>query len=141
VFAATRPGAERSSGQGARLLGNAGAAEAGGQKRDSRPLKEALRVGVERVTSKVGAVDGFNRDPAIHIPLPAQLRTVQEGLRKVGMSSMADDLETRMNRAAEMAAGEAKPLLWNAIQEMTLDDAQRIFNGPKDAATRYFRAR
>lgn len=104
-------------------------------------LKEALHVGVERVVAKVGAVDGFNRDPAIHIPLPAQLQTVQGWLRKVGMAGMADDLENRMNRAAEIAAAEAKPLLWDAIRDMSLDDAQRIFNGPKDAATQYFRGK
>lgn len=104
-------------------------------------LKEALRVGVERVVARVGAVDGFNLDPAIHIPLPGQLRTVQDWLGKVGMSGMADDLETRMNRAAEIAAGEAKPLLWDAIREMTLDDARRLFDGPEDAATQYFRGK
>ncbi len=42
-------------------------------------LKEALRVGVERVVGKVGAIDGFNRDPAIHIPLPPNCRRCRAG--------------------------------------------------------------
>jgi hypothetical protein len=125
------------------LLGTLGGSQGGTpQTADiAAGLKEALHVGVERVVAKVGAVDGFNGDPAIHIPLPAQLQTVQGWLRKAGMAGMADDLESRMNRAAEMAAVEAKPLLWEAIREMSLDDAQRIFNGPKDAATQYFRGK
>jgi hypothetical protein len=125
------------------LLGSHGSGLDGTAQTDTvaAGLKEALRVGVERVVGKVGAVNGFNLDPAIHIPLPGPLRTVQSWLGKVGMAAMADDLETRMNRAAEIAAGEAKTLLWGAIQEMSIDDAQRIFNGPKDAATQYFQGK
>jgi len=125
------------------LLGRFGGSQAGPPRTEdiAAGLKEALRVGVERVVAKVGAVDGFNLDPAIHIPLPDRLRTVQEWLGKVGMSGLADDLETRMNRAAEIASAEAKPLLWDAIRDMTLDDARRIFDGPQDAATQYFRGK
>ncbi|MDX9859583.1 MAG: DUF4197 domain-containing protein [Rhodospirillales bacterium] len=125
------------------LLGTLGGNQGGAQQTTdiAAGLKEALRVGVERVTARVGAVDGFNLDPAIHIPLPGQLQTVQQWLGRVGMSGMADDLETRMNRAAEIAAGDAKTLLWDAVAEMTLDDAKRIFNGPQDAATQYFRSK
>jgi hypothetical protein len=43
-----------------------------------------------------------------------------------------------LNRAAEAAAPEAKELFWQAISEMTLDDVRRIYDGPDDAATRYF---
>jgi len=101
-------------------------------------LREALRVGTERVVGQLGVNDGFNADPKIHIPLPENLKTVQNVLRKVGMSQMADDLELRLNRAAEKAVPEAKELFWNAIEDMTLDDVQKIYNGPKDSATRYF---
>ena len=36
-------------------------------------LKEALRIGSERVVRQVGRLDGFNRDLDIHIPLPRDL--------------------------------------------------------------------
>ena len=101
-------------------------------------LKDALRVGSERVVSQVGAQDGFNADPAIHIPLPQELQTVQSALRKVGLGSIADDVELKLNRGAEAAAPKAKALIWNAIEEMTLEDAKRIYEGPNDAATQYF---
>ena len=104
-------------------------------------LKEALRVGAEKVVAQVGAPDGFNADPAIHIPLTDEMRTVQKWLGKIGMSGMADDLETRMNRAAETASGEAKALFWDSIKQMTLDDAKGILNGPDDAATQYFKGK
>lgn len=101
-------------------------------------LKEALRVGTANVTGQLGAVDGFNADPAIRIPLPKSLRTVQSALGRVGMSGMMDDLELKLNRAAEAATPKAKDLFLNAISAMTLDDARQIYNGPEDAATRYF---
>lgn len=104
-------------------------------------LREALRVGTERVVGQVGAADGFNLDPEIHIPLPGALKDVQKVLRGIGMSGLADDLELRLNRAAEAAAPEAKELFFQAIGEMTLDDVQRIYQGPEDAATRYFQER
>lgn len=102
-------------------------------------LREALKVGTTRVVERVGARDGFNNDPAIHIPLPPALQQVQSTLRQVGLSGLADDLELKLNRAAEQAAPKTKDLIWTAIQDMTLDDAQRIYNGPDDAATQYFR--
>ena len=64
-------------------------------------LREALKIGAERVVGQVGAVDGYNKDPAIHIPLSENLQTVQRTLSRVGLSSLTDDLELRLNRAAE----------------------------------------
>lgn len=101
-------------------------------------LIEALKVGTERVVAKVSATDGYNLDPNIHIPLPGVLQNVQRVLKTIGMSRLADDLELRLNRAAEAAAPEAKELFWQAIGEMTFDDARQIYDGPDDAATRYF---
>ena len=102
-------------------------------------LREALRVGTESVVGQVGAADGYNTDPDIHIPLPDSLQTAQTYLRKFGMSSLADEVELKLNRAAEAAAPKTKELIWTAISEMTLDDAKRIYDGPDDAATQYFK--
>jgi len=104
-------------------------------------LKEALRVGTENVVSNLGAPDGFNLDPQIHIPLPKNLVQVKKVLGKVGMDSMLTDLETRLNRAAEIATPRAKQLFIEAINDMTLDDVKAIYKGPEDAATQYFKSR
>ncbi|MBI3707871.1 MAG: DUF4197 domain-containing protein [Proteobacteria bacterium] len=104
-------------------------------------LREALRVGTERVVQHIGRPDGFNANPEIHIPLPDTLHRVQSALKAVGASGMADDLELRFNRAAEAATPKAKELFWKAINEMTWDDVQHIYRGPKDAATQYLKAK
>lgn len=102
-------------------------------------LREALKVGTERVAAALGTTDGYNADPAIHIPLPPELQKVQSFLKKFGLSQLADDVELRLNRAAEAAAPKTKELFWKAISSMTLDDARQIFKGPEDAATQYFK--
>ena len=101
-------------------------------------LKEALRVGTARVVDQLGQAGGFFNNPDIHIPLPDSMNTVQSALAKVGASGMLDDLELKLNQAAERATPKAKDMFWQAISEMTLDDVQAIYNGPDDAATRYF---
>jgi hypothetical protein len=101
-------------------------------------LKEALRVGSDTVVGQLGKTDGFNTDPAIHIPLPKSFKSVQSTLKSLGKSSLLDDLELKLNRAAEQATPKAKALFLSAIEGMTLDDVMGIYNGPQDAATRYF---
>jgi Protein of unknown function (DUF4197) len=102
-------------------------------------LKEALRVGTDTVVGQIGATDGYNGDPSIHIPLPEEMQQAQTLLKKFGLSDMADDVEERLNRGAEAAAPKTKEIFYTAITEMTLEDAQGIYNGPDDAATQYFR--
>jgi len=104
-------------------------------------LKDALRVGSENVVAQLGRVDGFNTDSAVHIPLPKQLDTVKSVLDKVGMSGLLKDLELKLNRAAEVATPKAKKLFSQAITEMSFDDVKKIYKGPEDAATQYFRSK
>jgi hypothetical protein len=60
-------------------------------------------------------------------------------MRMMGMGAQADELVTSMNRAAEMAVHEAKPLLVDAVKRMSVQDAKGILTGGDDAATQYFR--
>ena len=105
----------------------------------SAGLREALRIGTQKVVGKIGVKDGFNLDPTIHIPLPGALGKVDSALSKIGMGSLTDDLELRINRAAEAATPKAKALFITAISEMTIEDAKQILTGPNDAASTYLR--
>lgn len=102
-------------------------------------LKEALSVGATKVVAQLGKADGFNADPAIHIPLPAQMANVRSVLAKVGMAGTLDDLELKLNRAAEAATPAAKQLFLDSVKSMTLTDVNSIYRGDKDAATQYFK--
>jgi hypothetical protein len=100
-------------------------------------LTEALVVGTGRVVEQLGQPGGFLDDPRARIPLPQGLEQAQGALALVGMSGMVDDLEVRMNRAAEQATPVAQDLIVEAIRGLTFDDAVGILNGPDDSATRY----
>jgi hypothetical protein len=49
------------------------------------------------------ATDGFFRNEAVKILLPEELRKVDAGLRRIGLSSLADEGLKVLNRAAEDA--------------------------------------
>lgn len=102
-------------------------------------LKEALSVGSKRAIDSISQTDGYLGNPQIRIPLPPQVEKVGDLMRKVGMSGLADEFQTSMNRAAEDAAPEATSIVIDAIKNMSIEDARTILNGPDDAATQYFR--
>ncbi|HXH72692.1 MAG TPA: DUF4197 domain-containing protein [Mariprofundaceae bacterium] len=101
-------------------------------------LKEALEKGTSRTVHQIGTLDGYWKNPHIRIPLPDSLQRPAAILRKAGYGKYADDLELRLNRAAETAVPLAKPIFLKAIKEMTFADVKEIWKGPDDAATRYF---
>lgn len=102
-------------------------------------LKDALKVASQRVVGRVGKTNGYNDDPAIRIPLPGPVQKIEGPLKAVGASGALDDLQLKMNRAAEQAAPKALNIFTEAVSKMTITDARGILNGPKDAATQYFR--
>ena len=102
-------------------------------------LKEALQVGTGNAVTRTGKLDGYFRDEAIKILMPQRLRTLERGLRAVGYGPQVDEFVLSMNRAAERAAPLAKSIFWDAIKQMTFEDARKIFTGGDTAATDYFK--
>ncbi len=105
----------------------------------SSGLKEALTRGADIAVSQLGKKNGFLGDKRVKIPLPKSAQTAEKMMRTFGMKKQADELIETMNRAAEMAVVEAKPILTNAVKSMSFDDARGILTGGDDAATQYFK--
>jgi hypothetical protein len=105
----------------------------------SSGLKQALTDGSAIAVKLLGTENGFFGNPKVKIPLPPALQRVESALRFAGMRKQADDLVLAMNRAAEAAVPEAKQLLTESVQKMTVKDAYGILNGGDTAATEYFR--
>lgn len=119
---------------------SAAAAAAGLSSTDaSAGLKEALTRGAEFAVAQLGKPDGFLGNAKVRIPLPQSLQKVEGMARKLGLSKQTDELADTMNRAAESAVVEAKPLLVDAVKKMSIKDAKGILSGPEDSATQYFR--
>jgi hypothetical protein len=122
--------------------GGKGASPGGlGDVKIGEALKQALQVGTENAVKLTGRTDGYFKNEAIKILMPEKLKTLERGLRAAGYQRDVDDFVLRMNRAAEKAAPSAKKIFWDAIGEMTIDDARGILNGPQTAATDYFKSK
>ncbi len=104
-------------------------------------LQEALKVGTENAVFQTSAIDGFLLNKAIKILMPKQIQSIEQPLRLVGFGPQIDDFILNMNRAAEKAVPFAKEIFWEAIGQMTFDDARKILNGNDTAATDYFKAK
>ena len=105
----------------------------------SGAFKQALTIGAENVVSQLGAEGGFSADEAVYIPLPENLEKVAKVLKKIGLSSQVDDLELKLNKAAETAVPIAKDLFLESNKDMTFDDVKTIYKGADDSATQYFK--
>ena len=103
-------------------------------------LKEALNNGVANQVSKLTATDGFFRNEAVKILLPAELQKVDKTLRTLGMSKLADEGLKAINRTAEDAVKEATPIFVDAIRNMSFTDARNILMGDESAATSYLQS-
>ena len=134
-----------STGVAAALL-LAGVASAGGlsdltNQDAAQGIKGALNTGVAAAVGKLGVPGGFLNNPKVRIPLPPALEKAAGALRLMGRGKDADELEETMNRAAEQAVPQAKPLLVSAVKSMTLVDAKNILTGGDDSVTQFFRSR
>ncbi|HRP17374.1 MAG TPA: DUF4197 domain-containing protein, partial [Ginsengibacter sp.] len=92
-------------------------------------LKEALRVGTDTATKSLSAVNGFFSNAAVKVLMPPEAQKVEKTLRDIGMGKLVDNAILSMNRAAEDASKFAGNIFWEAIRQMTIQDAIGILKG------------
>ncbi|QOI95998.1 MAG: DUF4197 domain-containing protein [Flammeovirgaceae bacterium] len=102
-------------------------------------LKEALINGISKGSDLVSQLDGYFKNPEIKIPFPPDVKKVENTLRDIGLGGEVDKFIMTLNRGAEDAAKEAKPIFISAIKSMTIEDAWGILKGDQDAATQYLK--
>jgi hypothetical protein len=102
-------------------------------------LKQALEIGTGKSSDQLSAVNGFFGNAAVKILFPPEAQKAEKTLRSLGMGKLCDNVILSLNRAAEDAAKQAKPIFVDAIKHMTLQDVTSILTGNPDAATQYFK--
>ena len=112
------------------------------QSEASSGLKQALEVGVNAGTSFLGKTDGFLGNNAYKILLPQEVQNAVSKIKGNPITNRLagpylDKLVTAINRGAENAMVEAKPIFVNAIKSMSISDAISIVTGGDGAATKY----
>lgn len=100
-------------------------------------LRQALDNGIENQVSKLTSKNGFYKNELVKILLPQELQAVDRGLRKIGLSNLANEGVKVLNRAAEDAVKTATPIFVNAVKNITFADAKNILLGEQNAATSY----
>lgn len=100
-------------------------------------LRQALDQGIDKEVTKLMATDGFYKNDLVKILLPEELQKVDNGLRRIGLSSVADEGLKLLNRAAEDATQKALPIFVEAVKDISFDDAKNILLGDQRAATSY----
>lgn len=101
-------------------------------------VRAALERGAVAAVGLLGRPDGFLGNPKVRIPLPGALEDAAKLLRATGHGRRVDELITAMNRAAEQAVPEAKPLLVSAVKSMSVEDALGIVRGGDTSVTDFF---
>ncbi len=119
----------------------AGGTPAGSGGEVAAGLKEALATGVGNAVQTLSKANGYFGDAAVKILMPGKMQQAADILSKAGYQKEVDDFILSMNRSAEQAAPKAKPIFEDAIKTMSFEDAQKIRNGGKTAATDYFKAK
>jgi len=104
-----------------------------------KALKQALQQGTTKSSDQLSALNGYFGNAAIKILFPPQAQKAEKTLRSIGLGKLCDNVILSLNRAAEDAAKQAKPIFINAITHMTLQDVSNILLGNQDAATQYFK--
>lgn len=104
-------------------------------------IKEALGQGLVKAVLQLNKEDGFFKDALYKILMPPDARKIENTLRDVGMGNMVDKAILQINRAAEDAAGFAKPIFVDAIKSMTIADAIGLVKNGDTSATHFFRVK
>src|SRR5688572_20155777 len=104
-------------------------------------IKEALGQGLVKAVLQLNREDGFFKDAFYKILMPPDARKIENTLRDLGLGRMVDKAILQINRAAEDAAGFAKPIFIDAIKSMTIADAIGLVRNGDTSATHFFRVK
>lgn len=103
-------------------------------------LKTALKIGTDSSTTMLSMKDGYYGDALMRILLPQEAQYLEGIINQVGnvqyfssvsdeISEKLDDLVLAINRSAEDAAADAKPIFSDAITGLSIKDGLAILNG------------
>lgn len=105
-------------------------------------LKSALNVGTDTSVTILNKLDGYYKDDAVKILLPEEAQVIYDNIGKIpGGNALVEETVKSLNRAAEDAAIEAKPIFVDAITGITITDGLSILKGTDTAATAYLKGK
>ena len=101
-------------------------------------VADVLAKGALAAVGLLGQQGGFLNNPQVRIPLPGYLNDAAKLMKRFGQGAPIEELETSINRAAEMAVPMGKEVLVSAVQNMSVTDAKKILTGGDTSVTQVF---
>lgn len=104
-------------------------------------LKQILLGGITKGLNIFSDKDSFMANQLIDAALPQQLRDLNSTLQKLGLSSLVQKEKQYIAQAAAFTVDVSRPILVNAVNSLTAEDAARIVQGGSGVATQILKER
>ena len=102
-------------------------------------LRDSLARGISKGALIASAKNGYLGNSKLRIEFPPDVKRVEKTLRDLGFDDELERFVRQLNRAAEQAAAQARPIFIEAITSMSIGDDFALLHGEADAATQYLR--
>lgn len=102
-------------------------------------LKQILLGGINKGLNIFSNKDSFLANQLIDAALPQQLRDLNSTLQKVGLNNLVLKEKEYIAQAAAFTVDTSRPILVNAVNSLTAEDATRIIQGGSGVATQILR--
>lgn len=102
-------------------------------------LKQVLLGGINKGLNIFSDKDSFLANQLIDAALPKQLRDINSTLQKVGLNNLVVKEKEYIAQAAAFTVDTSRPILINAVNSLTAEDAARIVQGGSGVATQILR--
>ncbi len=104
-------------------------------------LKQILLGGITKGLNIFSDKDSFMANQLIDAALPQQLKDLNSTLQKLGLNSLVQKEKQYIAQAAAFTVDVSRPILVNAVNNLTAEDAARIVQGGSGAATKILKER
>ncbi|QOW09251.1 DUF4197 domain-containing protein [Kaistella flava (ex Peng et al. 2021)] len=104
-------------------------------------LKQILLGGITKGLNIFSNQDSFLANQLIDAALPQQLRDINNTLQKLGLNNLVQKEKQYIAQAAAFTVDTSRPILVNAVNSLTAEDAARIVQGGSGAATQILKER
>ncbi|MFV0530714.1 MAG: DUF4197 family protein [Flavobacteriales bacterium] len=102
-------------------------------------IQNTLKGGLNNASSIFGDSQSFLTNALIEAAMPTELKNINNKLNDLGLSQIVDKEKAMIGKIAGASISTAKPIVENAINSMTLQDAINIVSGGKGAATKFLK--
>lgn len=102
-------------------------------------LKQVLLGGITKGLNIFSDKNSFLANSLIDAAMPQQLKSINSTLQNLGLSNLVQKEKDYIAQAAAFTVETSRPILVNAVNSLTAEDAAKIVQGGSGAATQILR--